>query len=293
MTLTEEEAYKKFLKAEFEEYAEERYITVSDGSQIRVLLSKATKEEHNGFTFVLVAGWNTVVPGWDEVLLEAMKNFDVVYIETREKGSSIVVKKAKFNIDRFSSDIQEIIEELQINQKNMILFSSSFGTINSAHGLGSQKFEPFITYFVGPVHRFEMPFGSRIYMYLVPNNFLKVTKPLWLRWIRKRKSEDPEQAAKYIRALEEADVKKWRSTAYANAWHDFLDMYERIEVRNYIIGMEKDKMHERNISMRIHERMKNSTYIDLETNKKTHSAEIIKVVRQHIAEITKNENIST
>ncbi|NHJ85902.1 MAG: hypothetical protein FK734_10600 [Asgard group archaeon] len=283
MTLTEEEAYKKFLKAEFEEHAEERYITVSDGSQIRVLLSKAPIDAHNGFTFVLVAGWNTVVPGWDEVLLEAMKDFDIVYIETREKGSSKVVKKAKFNIDRFSSDIQEVIETLLIDQKKMIVFCSSFGTINTAHGLGSKKFESFLTYFVGPVHRLEMPRGSRIYMYLVPNSFLKITKPIWLWWIRKKKSEDPEQAAKYIRALEEADVKKWRATAYANAWDDFLDMYEKIEIRNYIVGMEQDKMHERGISMRIHERMKNSTYIDLETNKRTHSAEMIKVVRQHLA----------
>ncbi|MHA1532764.1 MAG: hypothetical protein ACTSR6_12290, partial [Candidatus Heimdallarchaeota archaeon] len=139
MTLTEEEAYKKFLKAEYEEYAEERYFTVSDGSQIRVLLSKAPKEEYNELTFVLIAGWNTVVSGWDEVLLEAMKDFDVVYIETREKGSSIVVKNAKFDMDRFSSDIQEIIEELQINQKKMIIFSSSLGTICTAHGLGNKK----------------------------------------------------------------------------------------------------------------------------------------------------------
>jgi len=60
-------------------------------------------------------------------------------------------------------------------------------------------------------------------MYLVPNCFLRVTRPVWKRWIRKRKSEDPEQAAKYIRALEEAEVKKWRATAYPNAWVDFLD----------------------------------------------------------------------
>ena len=61
----------------------------------------------------------------------------------------------------------------------------------------------------------------------------------------------------------------------------------KIKVRNYIVGMEKDKMHEKDISMRIHERMENSTYIDLETNKKTHSAEMVKVVRQHLSDIKK------
>ncbi|MHA1309260.1 MAG: hypothetical protein ACTSQN_18510, partial [Candidatus Heimdallarchaeota archaeon] len=70
---------------------------------------------------------------------------------------------------------------------------------------------------------------------------------------------------------------------------DFLDMYEKVEVRNYIVGMEKDKMHEKGISKRIHERMENSTYVDLETNKKTHSAEMIKVVRQHLSEIEKEK----
>lgn len=285
MTLTEEEAYKKFLKAEYEELAEERYITVSDGSKIRILLSNAPKEVHNGLTFVLIPGWNTVVPGWDEVLLEAMKDFNVVYIETREKGSSIIGKKAKFDMDRFSSDIQEVIEELQIDQKKMILFSSSLGTICTAHVLGTKKVNPFLAYFVGPVDRFQMPKGLRIYIYLVPNCFLTVSRPLWKWWIRKRKSEDPEQAAKYIRALEEAEARKWRATAYANMWVDFLDKYENVEVRNYIVGMEKDKMHVRKLSMKIHECMKNSTYIDLETNKKTHSAEMVKVVRQHLSEI--------
>ena len=287
MTLTEKEAYKKFLKAEYEELAEERYITVSDGSQIRVLLSKAPKEAHNDLTLVLVPGWNTVVPGWDEVLLEAMKDFDVVYIETREKGSSIVKKKAKFDMDRFSSDIQEVIEELQIDQKKMILFSSSLGTICAAHVLGTNKINPFLAYFIGPVDRFQMPKGLRIYIYLVPNSFLTISRPLWKWWIRRRKSEDPEQAAKYIRALEEAEAKKWRATAYANMWVDFIDMYEGVKVRNYIVGMEKDKMHARELSMKIHERMENSTYIDLETNKKTHSAEMIKVVRQHLSDIIK------
>ncbi|NHJ38906.1 MAG: hypothetical protein FK731_02655 [Asgard group archaeon] len=287
MSLSEKEAYKKFLKAEYENYAEERYITVSDGSKIRIFTSKAPKENHNGFNFVLVAGWNTVIPGWDEVLLEAMKDFDIVYIETREKGSSQVVKKARFDFDRFSSDIQEIIEELKIDQKKMILFTSSFGTINSAHGLALKKFSPFLTYFVGPVHKLEMPKGSRIYMYLVPNFLFYATKPIWKWWLRKRKSEDPEQAAKYIRALEEADAKKWRATAYANAWEDILDKYAMIDVRSFVVGMEKDKMHARETSILINDTMKNSTYIDLETNKKTHSAEMIEVVRQHIQEIKK------
>lgn len=290
MSLSEKEAYQKFLKADFEELAEEQYVTVSDGSQIRILTTKAPKEAHNGFTLVLVAGWNTVVPGWDGTLMEAVKDFDVVYIETREKGSSRLVKKAKFDMGRFSSDVQEIIEHLKLNQKKMILFTSSFGTLTGIHGVAYKKYSPFLTYMVGPVHRFVMPKGSKYYMYLVPNSFLRVTRPIWKWWIRNLKSEDPEQAAKYIRALEEADIKKWRGTGYASAWVDFIDMYENIDERVYVVGMEKDKMHAKDLSLKIHNKLKNSIYIDLETNKKTHSAEMVKVIRRHLSEIHSKEN---
>ena len=60
-----------------------------------------------------------------------------------------------------------------------------------------------------------------------------------------------------------------------------LKRYERV----FVVGMEKDKMHEKELSLKIHERLQNSTYIDLETNKKTHSGEMVEVIREHLSEI--------
>ena len=60
------------LVAKYEELAEEKFITVSDGTVIRNYLTTAPKESRNGYTLFLIPGWATIVPSWDEVLLEAM-----------------------------------------------------------------------------------------------------------------------------------------------------------------------------------------------------------------------------
>ena len=288
MNLEINDPINKFMMSKYEKLAEEKHITVSDGSKLRVLLTKAKDKPNTGYTFLLIPGWNTVVPGWEEVLLEAMKDFDVVYLETREKGSSRLNKKTRQNPDRFSSDVREIIEELEIDQSKLIIFTSSFGVFFVADGLASKKFDAVLTFFLGPSWKFNMPPTTRYIMHVLPNFMLDVTKPIWRWWIKKRKSEDPEQAAKYLRALEEADAAKWRAVASRFAFVHFGETYRDIENKIIIVGMEEDKMHKAEEAKNIFECLKNASYIDMGTNKLTHSAPMVEKVRELISAERKN-----
>ena len=78
--------------SKFEQIATERNLKMSDGSTIRVLTHRAPEESRNNLTMFMIGGWGTIVDRWDNVTLEAMKDFDVVYFESREKHSSILVK---------------------------------------------------------------------------------------------------------------------------------------------------------------------------------------------------------
>ena len=98
---SKEENLNKFMKAEYEKIADESYFLVSDGSEIRVLSSKPQDKPGNGYTLLLLPGWNTVVPGWDEVLMEAAKDFEVLYIESREKGSSKLARKTRNDYKKY------------------------------------------------------------------------------------------------------------------------------------------------------------------------------------------------
>ena len=278
------ENLNKYMQAEYEKIADENFFLASDGSEIRVLTSKPQEKLSNGYTLLLLPGWNTVVPGWDKVLMEATRDFDILYLESREKGSSKLVKKPKNNPDRLSSDIQEVLNEFKINQKKLIIFSSSFSILFAADGLAKNKFESFLTIFLGPSWRLTMPPLTRYIMFVLPSSLLGPTRPIWRWWIKRRKSEDPEQAAKYIRALEEADAKKWGTVAKRFAFVRFRDTYEKIEDHIVVIGMEKDKMHKAQEAKDISNLLKNSTYIDMETNKKTHSVEMVEEIRRLITQ---------
>ncbi|MCE7743271.1 MAG: hypothetical protein GOP50_12545, partial [Candidatus Heimdallarchaeota archaeon] len=83
----QEHVFNQKLISEFEEAATEQFVKVSDGSEVKILTTKAPKEKANGYTFVIIPGWGTIVPGWEEVLMEAIKDFDILYIESREKMS--------------------------------------------------------------------------------------------------------------------------------------------------------------------------------------------------------------
>ena len=59
----QEQVFDELLISEFENASKEQYIKVSDSSEVMILTTKAPKERANGYTFLLVPGWGTIVPG--------------------------------------------------------------------------------------------------------------------------------------------------------------------------------------------------------------------------------------
>ena len=88
--------------------------------------------------------------------------------------------------------------------------------------------------------------------------------------------------------LEEADAAKWRAVASRFAFVHFGETYRDIENKIIIVGMEEDKMHKAEEAKNIFECLKNASYIDMGTNKLTHSAPMVEKVRELISKERKN-----
>ncbi|MHA1398661.1 MAG: hypothetical protein ACTSSF_13300 [Candidatus Heimdallarchaeaceae archaeon] len=291
--LKEELVFNEKLISEFEKKAKQEYIKVSDGSEIKILITEAPKEKANGFTLLLIPGWGTVIPGWENVLAEAINDFNILYIESREKSSFIPGKgRVKNNVERLALDVKEILDQLEINQDRLVVLTSSFSTLTIANLLGTKKINPFLSILIGPVYRLNMPPATRYLMYLLPNFVFTITKPIWRWWLKKFKSEDKIQYAKYMRVLDESDPKKWRAVAKHTCLINVQRLYEKIENPNVIvIGMEKDKMHAAKTAKEIAEIIKNAKYIDVGTNLFAHSREMVEEIRKIINKIEKNQEI--
>lgn len=282
MALSAEDKFAQFMRAKYEDLCEEQILEMSDGTTVRILRSYAPKKTSNGFTLFIVAGWGSVVLGWDDVLLEAMKDFDIVYFETREKASSTLAKKSKNDIDRFSEDIKEAIEILKFDSTKILLFGSSFGSAILADGFRKNKFDSFLNVLVAPAIQMDLPPGLRYIIPVTPHIIMKPVKPLIRWWLKKSKSESPEQAAKYIRVMNEAESKKWKNVAMNFLFWKWWDVYSGVKHNLLLIAAEKDKMHAAEVTQRIRELMVNSVYINLETNEKTHTKPIVDLVREHL-----------
>jgi len=282
VSASKEDRFSKFMRAKYEDKAEELYLEMSDTSQLRILRTYAKDGTKNGYTILMVAGWGSVVLGWDEVLLEAMKDFDIIYLETREKGSSRLAKKTKNNFDRLSSDVKEVIEKLELNPQKLVLFGSSFGAAVLADGFGNQKFDSFLNVLVAPAIQIDLPPIIRYLIPIGPHWFMPPFKPLIRWWLKRSKSESPEQAAKYIRVMNEAQSKKWKNVVLNFLYWKWWRVYEGVENDILLVAAEKDKMHEADVTQKVGKLLKNSTYVNLETNKKTHTKPMVDLLREYL-----------
>ena len=268
--------------AEYEKTAEISYFQTSDGTQIRYLQSKVKKDRNNKYTLVLIAGWASIVLGWDDVLTEAQSYFDIVYIETREKGTSIITKKSKFDIERFTLDIKELFEYLKLDQNRVIIITSSFSSMLVAYMLKNKMISPFLSVFIGPIERIPLPRSLKIVLAILPNWLYTLAKPVGIWWVRHFKAEDEEHAAKYTQAIKEGDPYKWKQSSKYFSNRYFWVVYTGFEDKVLVIDESVDRMHDTKITQQIKEMISNCEYIDLETNKNTHSKPIIDTIRKYI-----------
>lgn len=76
------------------------------------------------------------------------------------------------------------------------------------------------------------------------------------------------------RILDQADPKKLARTVVDVAGYDIWDDLKTIDVPVLVIGVSHDKFHSHDEASNIAQALPGSSYVDIETNKRSHSAEV-------------------
>lgn len=271
------------LHSDFEDESERVILTMSDSTELLILRTYAPAASRNGFTILMIAGWGSIVPGWNGFLNEARDDFDIVYLETREKASSTITKHSvRGSIQRLSSDLQEVIELLQLEQKKLILFGSCMGANIIADGLVQEKFDVFKSILLGPQPKWPIPKISRVLLPLLPKRSLTLIKPFLKYWVVHTQCDTEETAAKYARVLDEAISKKWHHVGKPIALDDYTEMYSKVTKPVVIVVEEGDKTHIPEESLAIAKSIKKSEIIYMESNKAAHSEKMVIKIREII-----------
>jgi len=262
-------------------------ISVSENVSLRLITF--TPAEKNGNPSILfVAGWISLMSGWKEILQEMTKDFTVYYVETREKITSRVKGKEQFGVEAIGKDIVALVSSLKLSPQNYILLGSSLGATAILDCCQHLNTAPKCLVLIGPNAVFRVPrFGKAIVTVFWPRLYL-IIKPLikfYLKNFRLDVKSDYAQYKKYCTALDTADPWKLKNAAKRLWNYEVWKLLGDITYPSLIVGASKDNLHEPENLKKMISMMPNATYVDLETNKGTHSKPMVDEVRYYLKQL--------
>lgn len=237
---------------------------------------------------LFVPGWISLITGWKDVLIEMTATYPVYYLETREKSSAILTDNQEQGIPAYREDIIRAAEKLGLLEKDYILFGSSLGAtaILDAHSFVQKK--PIALVLVGPNAEFRMPgWGVVIIRLIYPGLFFMVKSivKLYLKWFRLNTTADRAQYEKYCRALDMAEPFRLKKAALRLKDYKVWNLLMDINTPVLVIGGNEDKLHEPDNLVRIVELLPRGELLDMETNSRTHSAEMVQQMNEYLTRI--------
>ena len=262
----------------------EEMIPVDRDVSLRVItFTSATKTNHPPVVFV--AGWISKIVGWQTVIREMTKDFHVYYIETREKISSEVKGKVEYSAEAIGKDIVTIILHLKLKNNNFILFGSSLGATAILDCCRFLEQDPLCLVLIGPNAVFRVPRFGQVIIRVFPPRLYLMIKPLikwYLKTFRLDVRSDYAQYEKYCHALDAADPWKLKRAAIQLSKYEVWGLLGDINCPSLIVGASKDVLHEPENLKNMVSMMKHATYLDLETNARTHSEIMVEEMRKYI-----------
>ena len=234
---------------------------------------------------LFVPGWVSQIFGWKEVLLEMTGDFKIYYVETREKISSQVRGRARYDVESIGLDLVTLIERFNFKQQDYILFGSSLGGTSILDLYRYLKEKPCCLVLVGPNAVFRIP---KTWIYIIkmfyPGMYDLIRPPVkwYLRKFRLDLNSDYEQYEKYCRAIDSGDPWKLKKGVLSMYRYEVWDLLKDIDIPTLMIGASKDKLHEPDNLRKMVHLMPRATYLDLETNKITHSRRMVEEMRKYL-----------
>jgi len=265
----------------------EYMVEVSDGVSLKVIDFTPRSVSPEKPVILFVAGWISLISGWKGVLKVLTAKHRILYLETREKQSSIVanVKKVSFSMERLQLDIGEVIEKAIPPSEKFIIAGSSLGASAIIEYCGTEGRKPLSAILISPKAEFGFP---KILELIVPAihpslAFLIIPVIKWyLRNFRLDKKNSREQIEKYENTLDCANPYKLKANALALRNYALLNRVNNINVRCLIISATTDILHGTDEIKQIMNIIPDSTYVEMESNMETHSEKAGHVILGYI-----------
>jgi len=265
----------------------EYMLGVSDGVSLKIIDFTPQNVSPEKPVIIFVAGWISLISGWKGVLKVLTAKYRVLYLETREKQSSLVpdVKKVSFSMDRLVLDIAQIVKKVIPPSEKFVLAGSSLGATVILEYCGSEGRKPLSAVLISPKADFKFPKLLELVIPALHPSLAFLIRPVvkwYLRNFRLDKKNNREQVSKYENTLDCADPYKLKANALALRNYALLNRVNKINVPCLMVGATTDKLHGTGEIKQIMSIIPDSTYVELESNMETHSEKAGHVIVEYI-----------
>lgn len=265
------------------------YVKTAPDVSVRVY-SFAPPEKTHKPPVVFVAGWISMIKGWQDVLQEMTREFPVYYIETREKISSRVTSRTRFSVETIGDDIVNIVRQLDLKNDQYLLFGSSLGGTVILDCFRKLRIRPHALILIGPNAEFYVPLYWKMIIRVFYPPFYLILRPAikwYLKNIRMNVQYDYAQYEKYSRALDAADPFKLKKAVVSFWSYQVWDRLPGIDVPVLMVGASRDKLHEPENMKRMASMLDHVQEVDMGTNQGTHSREVVGEIKHFLKNMKK------
>jgi len=261
----------------------EHWHNVSENVALKVVtFTPPGGSQHHPIVFI--SGLASVIEGFKGTLIELTRDFTIHYVDTREKSVSRITGPAWFDMEAFSSDLSALVSLLGLENGKYYLFGYSIGATMIVDSYRHLSSKPGCALLLEPNATFNYPKIALAVMRLnLPLFYFMKPLAKWYIWqFRINRKEDREMYLISARSLDNADPVRLRKTALGIVSYKIWDKLEFLTCPTLMVGTSKDHFHSHADVKRMIDNLKNCTYVDLENNRRTHSAELGTVIRKFI-----------
>ena len=270
---------------------EEDHVVTSDGVTLRVIDFVPPCDAPERPMAVFVAGWISLIDGWERVLRRLTPRYRTLYVETREKASAGLPRRparVDFSVPRMSRDIGEILDRKVGLEKGFCLAGSSLGATVILDYLSGARRQPECAILIAPICELIYPFWLPLLLRPVPPSLYTLIKPFlkwYLRNIRLDKYKEPEQVKKYEGTLDAANPGRLKANAFAIKNYSLWGKLPDITSPVLIVGAKSDTLHGLDVIDRMARLIPDVDTEMMSSNKETHSEKMGDLIADRITRL--------
>jgi pimeloyl-ACP methyl ester carboxylesterase len=262
----------------------EEYVSLPTGVELLSVVF-TPPEPVAGPVILFIPGFVSLIDNFRGTLVELTRTHTVIYVETREKSTARISQDHRFSVDDITSDVVHFAELRIPEGLHFVMAGWSLGATAIAEAFPRLVRKPGAVLLIEPNSSF--PFNNLALFFARLAKFIYRPVVPFVKWYMRTFlidiKTDEEMYLINCRNLDTAEPARLGMAVRELSRYRMAGSLEQISVPALVVVTSKDRFHSHGEGTEIAARIPGAQCLDMEDNKRTHSAEMGRVISDFIS----------